>query len=252
MHTYIRRKAYPYDWSILIPTIPGRAAGLCRLTESIREKMARICPDIRYEFCIEFDNREMSIGMKRQKLLEMAKGKYSSFIDDDDEITDAYVEDLQEMIRGGYHTMRLRGQMSQYQFVHSTEITMTSPMATASDPPLFQRPPNHLNPVLADVAKLIPFKNAVHGEDLDWTLSLYKSKFLETEYRSDSSRVHYIYNLGDRVIHPETVRLQRTTNYETMLAMIFTPAGEVVTPKPSAQGNGPRVLRLGAKGFVSK
>jgi hypothetical protein len=142
--------------------------------------------------------------------------------------------------------------MSQYQFVHSTEITMTSPMATADEPPLFQRPPNHLNPMLADVAKLIPFKNAVHGEDLDWTLSLYKSKFLETEYRSDPSRVHYIYDLGQRTIHPETVRLQRTTNYETMLGMLFTPAGEAIPQRPAAQPEGPRVLRLGAKGFVSK
>jgi hypothetical protein len=250
MHTYIRRKTYPCDWSILIPTIPGREAGLTRLAASVREKIARICPDLRYEFCIEFDNREMSIGMKRQKLLDSARGKYLSFIDDDDDITDAYIEDLWGCIRGGYHTMRLRGQMSQYPFVHSTEITMTSPMATMDEPALFQRPPNHLNPMLSDVAKLIKFKDAVHGEDLDWTLSLYRSKFLETEYRSDPSRVHYMYNLGQRSVHPEAVKLQRTTNYETMLSMIFTPSG--AQPPQQAQPSGPRVLRLGTKGFVSK
>jgi hypothetical protein len=250
MHNYIRRKVYPYDWSVLIPTIPGREAGLTRLTQSIREKVARICPHLRYEFCVEFDNKEMSIGMKRQKLLDSAKGKYLSFIDDDDEITDAYIEDLSECIKGGYHTMRLRGQMSQYPFVHSTEITMTSPMATMDEPPLFQRPPNHLNPMLSDVAKFVKFKDAVHGEDLDWTLSLYKSGFLQTEYRSEPSRTHYIYNLGQRVVHPETVQLQRTTSYETMLSMIFTPSGTEV-PRQQ-QPTGPRVLRLGTKGFVSK
>jgi hypothetical protein len=250
MHNYIRRKVYPYDWSVLIPTIPGREAGLTRLTQSIREKVARICPDLRYEFCIEFDNKEMSIGMKRQKLLDSAKGKYLSFIDDDDDITDAYVEDLSECIKGGYHTMRLRGQMSQYPFVHSTEITMTSPMATMDEPPLFQRPPNHLNPMLSDVAKFVKFKDAVHGEDLDWTLSLYRSGFLHTEYRSDPSRTHYIYNLGERVVHRETVDLQRTTSYETMLSMIFTPAGMAASRQQ--QPTGPRVLRLGTKGFVSK
>jgi hypothetical protein len=250
MHTYIRRKTYPCDWSILIPTIPGREDGLTRLTTSVREKIARICPDLRYEFCIEFDNKEMSIGMKRQKLLDSAKGKYLSFIDDDDDITDAYIEDLWGCIRGGYHTMRLRGQMSQYPFVHSTEITMASPMATMDEPALFQRPPNHLNPMLSDVAKLIKFKDAVHGEDLDWTLSLYRSKFLETEYRSDPSRVHYMYNLGQRTVHPDAVKLQRTTNYETMLSMIFTPSGAQAPQQ--AQSSGPRVLRLGTKGFVSK
>jgi hypothetical protein len=111
--------------------------------------------------------------------------------------------------------------------------------------------------MLADVAKLIPFKDAVHGEDLDWTLSLYKTKFLETEYRSDPTRVHYIYNLGDRVVHPETIHLQRTTNYETMLSLLFTPAGlaapqQAVVQARAYQGGGVRALRLGAKGFVSK
>ena len=134
---------------------------------------------------------------------------------------------------------------------------MLTAMATDTDPPVFQRPPNHLNPMLADVAKLVPFKDAVHGEDLDWTLSLYKTKFLETEYRSDSGRIHYIYNLGDRVVHPETIHLQRTTNYETMLSLLFTPAGlaapqQAVVQAKSYQGGGPRALRLGAKGFVSK
>ena len=257
MHVYIRRKTYPYDWSILIPTMPGREKGLAELVATIREKLARLVPQLRYEFCLAFDNREQSIGMKRQRLLDMAKGKYLSFIDDDDAITDEYIEDLWQMIQGGYHTMRLRGQMSQYSFVHSTEVTLTTPMATNEEVPVFQRPPNHLNPMLADVAKLVPFKDAVHGEDLDWTLALYKTKFIETEYRSAPTRIHYIYNLGDRVVHPETIHLQRTTNYETMLSLLFTPSGlaapqQMTVQSKSFQGSGPRVLRLSGKGFVSK
>lgn len=250
LHTYIRRKVYPYDWSILIPTIPGREASLNRLVASIREKVARICPELRYELCISFDNKETSIGLKRQGLLNDAKGKYLSFIDDDDGITDAYIEDLWAMIQGGFHTMRLRGQMSQYKFVHSTEITLASPMATSDEPPEFQRPPNHLNPMLADAAKFVPFKNAVYGEDLDWTLNLFRTKYLQTEYRSDPTRIHYIYDLGERVIHPDTVKMQRDMTYEQMLGLVFTPAG---TPKPAEQQPAaPRQWRLTARGFVSK
>ena len=250
LHTYIRRKVYPYDWSVLIPTIPGRETSLVRLTSSLREKIARICPELRYELCISFDNKETSIGMKRQGLLNDAKGKYLSFIDDDDEITDAYIEDLWGMIQGGYHTMRLRGQMSEYMFVHSTEITMSSPMATRDEPSIFQRPPNHLNPMLADAAKFVPFKNAVYGEDLDWTLNLFRTKYLETEYRSDPSRIHYIYNLGERVIHPDTIKMQRDMTYEAMLGIVFTPAGMA---KPAEQQPAaPRQWRLTGKGFVSK
>lgn len=250
MNTYIRRKRYPYDISFLIPTIPGRESGLHNITSSIHEKMKRIAPDLRYVIDISFDNREMSIGAKRQKLLEGAKGKYLAFVDDDDEITDAYVEDLRECIRGGFHTMRLYGRMKEYTFVHSLDVKLTDMMATRSSPPVFQRPPNHLNPMMADIARVIPFKNAVHGEDLDWTISLFKSNMLETQYTSDPSRIHYIYNLGARVVHPETISLQQNMSYEAMLKMVFTPSGAIAPPPQSKPQE--VTLKLGPRGFVSR
>jgi hypothetical protein len=249
MHTYIRRKKYPYDWSVLIPTMPGRETGLQKLMDSIREKVNRICPSLRYEICLAFDNKELSIGAKRQLLLDKASGKYLSFIDDDDDITDEYIQDINECIAGGFHTMRLHGFMKGYDFVHSLDVKLTDMMATQDNPPIFQRPPNHLNPMLSDAAKFVPFKNAVHGEDLDWTISLFKAGFLKTQYKSDDSRVHYIYNLGERTVHPDSISLQQRTSYESMLSMIFTPSGVAVTtpsqPKQPA-------LKLGPRGFVSK
>lgn len=245
MHTYIRRKSYPYDWSVLIPTMPGREAGLRALTTSLHEKVNRLCPSLRMEICVAFDNKELSIGAKRQQLLGQARGKYLSFIDDDDEITDAYIQDLWECIQGGYHTMRLRGFMKGYEFVHSLDVKLTDMMATKDNPPIFQRPPNHLNPMLADVAKLVPFKNAVYGEDLDWTIELFKRKYLETQYAPDPSRIHYIYNLGDRTVSAGAIITQQSLTYEQQLKAIFTPSGAMVqAPKQPT-------LKLGARGFVS-
>ena len=245
MMTYIRRKKYPYDWSVLIPTIPGREGKLRTLIASIREKVARLAPEIRLDINIAFDNRESSVGAKRQKLLQEATGKYTSFIDDDDTITDAYVEDLRAMIRGGFHTMRLRGDMRGHPFVHSTAVTLSDPMATDTT---FQRPPNHLNPMLADIAKLIPFKNATYGEDLDWTITLCRSGFLQSEYRAeDPNRVHYNYDIGNRVMASDLLARQQGMNYETMLNLVYTSATEGV-PVPPSTGR----LRLTARGFVSR
>jgi glycosyltransferase involved in cell wall biosynthesis len=244
MYTYIRRKSYAYDWSVLIPTIPGREASLQSLLASLREKVARIAPHLRVEECIAFDNREKSIGRKRQELLQGAKGRYMSFIDDDDQITDAYIEDLAQTIAGNYHVMRLRGEISQYTFTHSLENTLASPMARGD---VFLRPPNHLNPMLTDVAKLISFGDATYGEDLDWTIRLAKRGFLEREFQSDPSRIHYIYRLGDRTVHPSTLEFQRKTTYDTMLQAVWTPAGAQVPAQPQ----GPRTLRLTSRGFVS-
>ena len=250
MAMYIQRKKYPYDWSVLIPTIPGREEKLRSLIASIREKVLRIAPEIRIDINIDFDNRESSIGVKRQRLLQNAVGKYSSFIDDDDDITDAYIEDLQAMMKGGFHTMRLRGVMREYQFVHSTAVKLTDPMATKDNPPILQRPPNHLNPMLSDIAKFIPFKNATYGEDLDWTINLCRAGLLRSEYTAtDALRIHYMYNIGDRFMSPDIIPMQQTMDYQTMSGLIFTSADR--SPPSSSQAVG-SALRLTARGFVSR
>jgi hypothetical protein len=246
MYTYISRKRYEYDWSMLVPTIIGREESLRNLLESVREKVSRIAPDLRVEYSIELDNREASVGSKREKLLQNAKGKYMSFIDDDDNITDAYIEDLAAMIRGNYHVMRLRGNISPYTFTHSIENKLTENMARGD---VFIRPPNHLNPMMTDVAKLVHFGNAVRGEDLDWSIRLARGGFLTQEYQSDPYRIHYLYDLRGKQVSPQTIELQRTTSYETMLQMIWTPHGAQVAPESARPRQGG--LRLGPRGFVS-
>jgi hypothetical protein len=242
MYTYIRRKTYAYDWSVLIPTIPGREQSLERLLAGLREKVARLAPELRVEYCVNFDHREKSIGVKREELLQGAKGKYMAFIDDDDDITDAYIEDFLSTMAGGFHVMRLRGKVQQYTFTHSTENLLTGPMAAGD---AFLRPPNHLNPMLTDVAKLFHFKDATRGEDLEWSIRLVRAGFLQTEYRSDLSRIHYLY---DSTIDPGSFEYQLRTNYETMLQAVWTPRE---APPSQPQDRRIPILKLGPRGFVS-
>lgn len=247
MYTYISRKTYEYDWSILIATIVGREVKLQRLLTTMNELKARICPDLRIEICTSLDNREKTIGTKRQELLQGAKGKYFSFVDDDDLVTDAYFEDALATIKGNFHTCRLRGQMNQYTFTHSIENTLDMPMCIGD---VFIRPPNHLNVTMTDIGRVIPFKNARQGEDLDWAIRLAMTGWLKNEYQSDPSRIHYIYDLGTRTVHPKTLEQQRTTNYHTMLKMVWNDGGaSSPTPPADIRKTG---LRLGPKGFVSK
>ncbi len=245
MYTYIRRKTYPFDISFLVPTIPERDASLQRLLQSIHEKMGRIAPGLRYEIRLGFDNKEASVGRKRDNLLQASKGKYSAFVDDDDEITDAYIEDLAETIKGNYHVMRLRGTVQQYTFTHSIAVKLNEPMARGND---FFRPPNHLNPMLTDVAKLVRFKDASRGEDLDWTMRMANAGFLTSEYTSDPSRIHYIYNMRE-TIKPENVAFQRQTTYEAMLSAVWRSGDPAPVAQPTVSVP---ILRLSSRGFVSR
>jgi hypothetical protein len=114
---------------------------------------------------------------------------------------------------------------------------------------VFLRPPNHLNPMLTDVAKYISFGDIVRGEDFDWAIRLARSGFLTREYNSnDDSRIHYIYNMGERIVDPKTLEVQKTITYDKMLSMVYLPNGES-TPQPQPKQGG---LRLTPRGFVSK
>lgn len=76
--------------SILLATVLSRADLFSLLhTELLRQSEGKSV-----ELVVACDNKEISIGKKRQNLLEQAKGQYVVFIDDDDWVADTYVDDL--------------------------------------------------------------------------------------------------------------------------------------------------------------
>lgn len=239
MYTYVSRKKYDHDWDILIPTMSGREASLHSLLASIHEKKARICPDLRIVVTLYYDNKEATIGAKRQELVDNAKGKYISFIDDDDDVTDAYFEDAQECIKNNDSVCRLRGQIGWATFTHSIAYTPSDPMAVGH---VFTRPPNHLNIMMRDIVKVIRFENVRRWEDFHFAIHLSNSKFLTTEYRSDESRIHYIYNVPAGFVTEDFFEQQRN---RPISSMIVVPA-----PPPPETKKGIRFV-LG-RGFVSK
>jgi hypothetical protein len=245
MDTYIARKTYPYDWTILIATIPGREHSLQTLIASIRDFSRVVCPDLRIKITLGYDARVLSIGAKRQQMLEGATGKYVSFIDDDDRVTREYFEDAYACIRGGFDCCRLRGKISSWTFTHSIANKLDQPMANETT---FLRPPNHLNVMKADIAKTTTFTDAVYGEDLDWTIRLAQAGFIRTEYQPDESRIHYIYELGDRGLSPDVLERQRRTTHEQMLPNVL--AARAQPPVSRSEVSGTPQLRLGSRGFV--
>lgn len=76
--------------SILLPTVSNRAA-LFALLHAHLKKQADGKP---VEILVACDNKEISIGKKRQNLLQQATGEYVVYIDDDDWISDSYVDDI--------------------------------------------------------------------------------------------------------------------------------------------------------------
>lgn len=76
--------------SILLPTVQNRAA----LFALLHAEVARQREGKPVEIIVACDNKEISIGKKRQNLLLQAVGDHVCYIDDDDWIAPDYVESI--------------------------------------------------------------------------------------------------------------------------------------------------------------
>lgn len=93
---YSRLKNLPmtYKLSILIPTLSSRSYYLKTLLDNISYQIQHKPVEVIWLG----DNKSMSIGKKRNALLNMAQGSFISFVDDDDDISDNYVDVLLKAI----------------------------------------------------------------------------------------------------------------------------------------------------------
>lgn len=73
-------------FSILIPSIPERLETAQRLVNNLNNMFW----EQPVEILLLMDNKKMSIGEKRNKLIGLSKGEYFAFCDDDDDITGWY------------------------------------------------------------------------------------------------------------------------------------------------------------------
>lgn len=176
--------------SILIPTILGREKFFNALHECLTIQVAG---KKEVEIIISKDNREKSIGQKRNELLQQAKNDYSVFIDDDDTIPDYYIDEVLKAIRSNPDVVSFMGNYilngePQKEFIHSLKYREYDESMY-----YYYRPPNHLNPMRTEIAKQFYFPLKSMFEDTDWAMQIAKAGVLKTEYYIDKIMYNYQY-----------------------------------------------------------
>lgn len=85
------------DLSILIPSIPERSTRLNELFAIYEDASSR--HGLNVEILSIIDNKRMSVGTKRNKLVDMAQSKYWVMTDDDaDYLTEAYFQNIKDAL----------------------------------------------------------------------------------------------------------------------------------------------------------
>jgi glycosyltransferase involved in cell wall biosynthesis len=186
--------------SILIPTIKERERQFFTLSKKLETQASKIIKDSDQVMILSrHDDKEVSIGAKRNLLLDKAIGDYCCFLDDDDDISDNYIEWMLKAAESGCDCASLMGIITfdgtgDSLFEHSLRYKEYKTVQGANEYQIrYERYPNHLNLIKTSIAKQFKFPEINHGEDTDWATQIRDSGLLKTEFHIPEVIYYYKY-----------------------------------------------------------
>ncbi len=199
--------------SILIPTIPSREASLDNLLKILLPQMSTFTSSKDYDnnitilkyhnFDIEIivcsDEKKITTGEKRNRLLKIASGKYIIFIDDDDEIPNYYIREMLKACDSDSDCFAINGKMTtdgqkEIKWRLSKDYDNITIKENGVD--IYLRKTNHITAVKRELALLAPFPNKSNAEDKGYSDAL--NPFLKTEYKIDLPMYHYKFSTKNK------------------------------------------------------
>ncbi len=169
-------------WSILICTLTEREESFKKIYNKLQRQIVEHNLNDAVEILFFKDNRENSIGFKRNVLVNMSHAEYICFVDDDDDVHHRYIPMIYEKLLQKPDCISLVGIMTTNghnpeKFIHSIKYNQKY----CTENGVHLRPPNHLNPIKRSIACQFAFPENNFGEDRHWTLELAASGLLKTE-----------------------------------------------------------------------
>lgn len=172
--------------SILIPTLPQRQYMLDPLYKELDRQRKAHSLEKDVEILVLLDQGQRSIGSKRNRLKELALGEYIVFVDDDDWVSEHYIEYIVSSIKE-YHTDVIT-------FLAKVIINGSQPLPCVYSSKFkdernysthYERLPNHLCPVRSSCSPR--FHDISFGEDMIYARDLKK------KIDSEAHIPHFLY-----------------------------------------------------------
>lgn len=143
------------------------------------------------EILVNSDNKEKTSGRKAQELIERAKGNYIAFIDDDDEVSESYIEQVLKAVESNPDCVATNGTYwIDGRFVANWYLSKDFTDVNVSSV-LYHRRTNHISPVLREHALKAGFPDKSNAEDKAYSEAL--NPFLKSETTITEPIYHYKY-----------------------------------------------------------
>jgi hypothetical protein len=182
-------------WSILILTMPQRAALLGRLLEVLRPQIE--APKVpKVELLIRESDPALPVGENREALRQQSRGQYISFIDDDDLVPPHFVERILPCLDGvDYVAFNLEQRMDgHFLCVEKRSLgygRVGREEAGRDGRDGRFRDISHLNPMRRELALRVPM-TGWPCEDNRWADALRELHIVRTEHLLDETLYYYL------------------------------------------------------------
>lgn len=179
--------------TILIPTVPSRIDYFYpRIMKQLIDQTKNYN---NIELISFFDNKKRTIGQKRCEMLNLVQGKYVTFIDDDDRISDDYINEIMKVINTNsdidcivYNT-ETKIESTQKIVLCKYGIEFDNAGYINSEQTQWRGKPSHTMVWKSKIAKSHRFPNKQNGEDMVWVNNAYLD--IKTQHRIDKILYYY-------------------------------------------------------------
>jgi len=179
--------------SVLIPTLESRQHSFATLRQKLQDQIQRHGLESEVEILSFPDSGDLSIGYKRNALLDRASGAFVVFIDDDDDVSDDYLRRITQAIRNHpeIDCIGIKGQIT-FRGRHPHLLVYSLRYHEyRTENGVYVRPPQHITPIRREVALRHRFADIRYSEDYDWALSMREEGALRKEYFVDEILYYY-------------------------------------------------------------
>lgn len=142
------------------------------LVDSLLSQIERL-DDPRIVEIISNDHPSISVGKKRNLLMDRAKGEYLCFIDDDDRVWGDYIPLIIKALSGKPDCVGIRVLITfDGGFPEIREFYANNKTNMLGKDGIMHSPPYHLNPIRSSIARSIRFPDKSMQEDSEWSVGI--------------------------------------------------------------------------------
>lgn len=182
--------------SVLIPSTIDRASMLHELITELNRQIAECNAHDKVEILTDIDNREKTVGAKRNDLYLRARGIYSGSIDSDDWIAPNYISENLKAAEFDCDAISLDGKMTTNgENPISWRISKDYPYVAVieNNKTVFLRWNNHLGFIKSEICKQFKFEDIAFSEDYNWSKLIHEAQVIKTEAKTNGELYYYRY-----------------------------------------------------------